>query len=102
MAIWLRQRSFLSLHWLEVHYEDLVVNLDNTVRQILEFLGVTFDPIVFNFHESNRNRYISTPSYHAVTKPVYQSSIGRWKPYKRFFSDHLSGLKPFLETYGYR
>jgi len=59
--------------------------MNMTVRRMLDFLGLPFDPAVLRFYESARNRHISTPSYEAVTRPIYTASLGRWKPYAEVF-----------------
>jgi len=87
MAHW---RNVLSVKLLEVDYEALVTNTEHVSRTILEFCGLNWDPKVLNFHESER--VVNTMSYAQVRKPIYSSSIGRWKKYTEFLGPLRSAL----------
>ena len=83
--------STLSIPILDLRYESLVASPETEVRRILEFCGLPWDSHCLEFHQSTR--YINTASYDQVRRPIYQSSIGRWKNYEV----HLQELIEVLE-----
>jgi hypothetical protein len=44
---------------------------------------------------------VRSPTYEAVTKPVYSGAVGRWRHYEKFFEPHLEALAPFVREFGY-
>lgn len=87
MAFW---RQILPEHlFLEVHYEDVVADSEQQVRRLLAFLGLPWESACLNFHETRRA--VKTASVNQVRKPIYSSSVGRWKK-------HAAALQPLLET----
>jgi tetratricopeptide (TPR) repeat protein len=87
-------------HWLsvsplpifEVQYEELVSDPNTTIRNLVDFCGLSWDPAVLNFHESKR--IVSTASYDQVRKPLYKSAMGRAEQYKA----HLEPLRRALKV----
>jgi len=71
----------------EVPYEQLVSNLEVTVKGVLDHIGVVFDSACLEFY--NVRRIAVTPSADQVRKPIYGSSVGRHK----HFEKHLDDLK---------
>jgi hypothetical protein len=88
MAHW---KSALRLPMLEVCYEDLVADQRAVTESMLEFCGLGWDDRVLRFYESGR--LTVTQSYQQVRRPMYQSSVGRWKNYNKF-------LGPLKEALG--
>jgi Flp pilus assembly protein TadD len=84
-------KSVLDLRFLEVRYEDLVEDLQGGVRRLLEHCGLGWDERCLRFHESDRA--VRTHSYGQVRRPIYRSSVGRWKPYEQH-------LRPLVEALG--
>lgn len=81
----------LMRHWqevlppgcmLEVRYEDVVNNLEGQARRVVEFCGLEWDDACLRFHEHNRT--VRTASLAQVRRPIYASSVGRWKNYEKF------------------
>jgi len=83
-----RRESPLSI--LDVVYEDLVADLDTHVRQIVEFLGLDWEPACLEFQ--NTARRVMTPSSWQVRQPVYSTSVGRWRRYERHLAPMLATL----------
>jgi tetratricopeptide (TPR) repeat protein len=79
MAHW---RRVLPLPMLDVQYEDLVTDLDRHVRRIIEFCGLPWDDRCLKFQEADR--VVRTASAEQVRRPVYTSSIGRWRHYGKY------------------
>jgi tetratricopeptide (TPR) repeat protein len=88
-------RDVLKIPLLEVHYEALVADQEPWSRRIIEFCGLDWDDRCLRFHE--RGRVVPTASYDQVTRPVYTSSVGRYKG----FEPHLGPLKEVLVVGGW-
>lgn len=76
MAHW---REHLPLSMLEVVYEETVADVERQARRLLEFLGAPWDEACLQFHSSARA--VQTPSRWQVRRPVYSTSVERWKNY---------------------
>lgn len=77
----------LTRHWhtvlppetiLEVCYEDLVDDLEGQTRRLLEFCGLPWDDACLRFYETQRP--VRTASVTQVRRPIYRSSVGKWRP----------------------
>jgi tetratricopeptide (TPR) repeat protein len=102
MELWLHQRTFLTLRFAEIRYEDTVVDLEGQARRILDVLGVPWDDAVLSFQESARERFISTPSYAAVSEKVHTRAVARWKRYAEVIEPEVfTTLAPFVKAFGY-
>jgi len=101
MKTWLKIRELTRSKWLEFRYEDMVENLEAEAHRLLNFLDLPWDSRVLKFHERARQKTVRSPTYAAVTKPVYRGSIGRWKNYSQHFERAGITLTPFLKEFGY-
>jgi tetratricopeptide (TPR) repeat protein len=102
MDLWIQYRSVLGLHYTEVRYEDLVENLEPTMRKVFDFLACDWEPAVLDYHEAARKHYARTPSYQDVTSPVYTRSLGRWQRYRDRLEPVLPLLEKYIAAFGYR
>jgi tetratricopeptide (TPR) repeat protein len=89
----------VSMRYLAVRYEDMVVNQEANVRKILEFTGVDFDPKCLSFEQNTR--YARTASYAQVTEKLYDRSRYRYRPYLHHLQPLLGKLRPVIERLGY-
>ncbi|MHC5114357.1 MAG: tetratricopeptide repeat-containing sulfotransferase family protein [Planctomycetota bacterium] len=87
-------RDVISVPFLEVDYEELVTNPDETSRRIIDFCGLPWDDACLKFHEVKRTE--RTLSHDQVRKPVYRSSVGRAER----FGARLDPLRVALATGG--
>jgi len=78
MAHWMKVLPEGSI--IEVRYEDLVADLEGQSRRVLAHCGLAWDPAVLDFHQNQRA--IRTASFAQVRRPIYTSSIGRWRVYE--------------------
>lgn len=101
MGVWLKLREMIPTAWLEVRYEDCVADLERQARRALEFLGLAWDPSVLNYRERLKAKAVASPTYEAVSKPLYTSAIGRWKNYQKYLEPCLQVLQPLIDTFGY-
>lgn len=98
LAGYYRQYQRLMAHWkqvltipvLEVRYEDVVSDLEGQTRRLLEFLDLSWEPRCLEFHENRR--LVATASREQVRRPLYASSVGRWKHYEKHIGELISGL----------
>jgi len=89
----------LKMRYLPVRYEDMVVNQEQNVRKILDFIGVEFDPRCLKFEENTR--YARTASYAQVTEKLYDRSRYRYRPYLTHLEPVVETLRPVIERLGY-
>ncbi|HSZ56710.1 MAG TPA: sulfotransferase [Tepidisphaeraceae bacterium] len=80
----------LNFPMLNVRYEDMVTDLEGQVRRMLEFLDLPWDARCLNFHQTAR--LVATASRDQVRRPLYASSVGRWRNYRK----HLGELRAVL------
>ena len=100
------QHERLVGHWLsvipdgiiQIEYEDLILNNETTVRRIIEFLGLEWDPNCLNFHTNERE--VKTASNWQVRQPLYSSSLGRWSHYESYLKNFENILDKERERYG--
>ncbi len=89
----------LMQHWksvlpgglFEIRYEDLVRNVEQESRRMIDYVGLEWSDDCLDFHQNQRK--VITASMTQVRKPAYQSSIGRWRRY----ADHI---QPLLQALG--
>jgi tetratricopeptide (TPR) repeat protein len=95
-----RRYEQLMAHWrrvlpegriLDVQYEDVVADLEGEARRILAHCGLEWDARCLAFHETDRP--VRTASAAQVRRPIYRSSVGRWR-------DYAKHLAPLLEALG--
>jgi len=101
MSAWLKIRPMLKNPWIEVRYEETVGDMDRQARLLLDFLGLPWDHAVLNFHRHAQQKHIHSPTYEAVTRPIYQSSIGRWRNYAAQLEPWMHVLEPYVKAFGY-
>jgi tetratricopeptide (TPR) repeat protein len=96
------QYQRLMDHWhrvlpdfvLDVHYEDVVGDLEGQVARLLEFCGLPFEEGCIRFHETRRA--VKTASSEQVRQPIYSTSVNLWRNYERQLSDLAEILAPLL------
>jgi hypothetical protein len=101
MQAWLKIRGMLRNSWIEIRYEDMVKDLECQARKVLDFLDLPWDERVLEYHRRAQSKHVHSPTYEAVTKPVYASSVARWRNYATQLEPHMDILQPFVEAFGY-
>lgn len=94
-----RYKSELRLNYLAIRYEDIVEDHDASIRKILSFVGVAFEPACARF-DRNR-RYARTASYAQVTEPLYDRSVYRHRQYAKHLTSVVPILRQSMERLGY-
>jgi tetratricopeptide (TPR) repeat protein len=84
-----RKYHELMAHWrrvlppgvmLDVQYEEVVADFEMQARFIVAHCGLEWNEACLAFHKTKRP--VKTASALQVRRPIYQSSVGRWLPYK--------------------
>ena len=84
---------------LEIHYEDLVTDKENTIRKVLDHTGAPWDDACLQHHKSER--VVKTASYEQVTQKIYTSSLYRYRNYHEAVQPIIPILESTIERYGY-
>jgi hypothetical protein len=100
-------RTYLDLmrHWdavlpgrvLRVWYEDVVENLDENVRRILEFCGLAFEPACVEFYKKERS--VRTASSEQVRQPIFRDGLLQWRNYEPWLAPLKGSLGDALIRY---
>lgn len=90
-------KAELDLPMLEVVYEDFFGSgagqgLEAQVRRMLDFLGLPFDEACLRFHENSR--VVQTASHDQVRRPLFASSVKKWKTYEHHLGPLIQALGP--------
>ena len=75
----------------EIRYEDNVADVETSARALIAHLGVPWTDNCLRFYETERP--VKTASASQVRKPIYNTSVNRWKKYEKY-------LQPLLEELG--
>ena len=94
-------RTYLELmrHWdtalpgrvLRVQHEDVVDDLEGTVRRLLDYCELEFEPACIEFHKTERS--VRTASSEQVRQPIYREGLDQWRHYEPW-------LQPLRESLG--
>jgi tetratricopeptide (TPR) repeat protein len=80
-----------------VYYEDLTSEPEKEAKRIIDFIGLPWEDGCLNFYE--RKATVLTFSMQQVRKPVYRSSVEKWRDYEPFLGPLLGALKEANWTY---
>lgn len=92
----------LMKHWmklfpekiLEVHYEEVVNNIEKQARSMIDHIGVEWDQSCLDFHK--HERAVHTASTGQVRQPIYKGAVGRYEKYGDLLEPLLEALEPVL------
>jgi len=90
----------MMIHWkrvlpatiYELNYEKLVFDQENETRKLINFCGLGWNDACLHFHKTDRT--VATASHDQVRKPLYASSIGRWRSYEKHLGPLIAALRP--------
>jgi tetratricopeptide (TPR) repeat protein len=103
IAHYFTQYSRLMAHWrstlpkgtiLEVTYEKLVADPEAGIREIVQFVGLPWNPRCLKFNETERT--VITASNWQVRQRMGTSAAGRWRNYEKYLGPlrRLTELEP--------
>jgi hypothetical protein len=101
LSLWKTLRERIVSPWLEVRYEDTIANMEREARRTLDFLGLPWDPAVLDYRTRLQDKVVASPTYEAVSQPIYTRAVGRWKNYQKYLEPCLPILKPVMDALGY-
>jgi hypothetical protein len=100
-------RTYLELmeHWdavlpgriLRVYHEDVVNDLEGSVRRILDFCELPFEPACLEFHRTERS--VRTASSEQVRQPIFREGLDQWKNYQPWLGSLKDALGDAVERY---
>jgi tetratricopeptide (TPR) repeat protein len=100
-------RTYLELmeHWdtvlpgrvLRVHYEDVVEDLEGSVRRLLEFCELPFEPACLEYHRTERS--VRTASSEQVRQPIFREGLDQWRHYEPWLGPLREALGDALVRY---
>jgi tetratricopeptide (TPR) repeat protein len=100
-------RTYLELmaHWeralpgrvLRVLHEDVVEDLEGSVRRILDFCGLDFEPGCVEFHKTERS--VRTASSEQVRQEIYREGLDQWKHFEPWLGPLKAALGDSLTRY---
>ncbi len=100
-------RTYLELmrHWndvlpgwvLRVQHEDVVEDLEGSVRRILDFCGLPFEPACLEFHRTVRT--VRTASSEQVRRPINRAGLEQWKNFEPWLGPLRDALGDALTGY---
>jgi tetratricopeptide (TPR) repeat protein len=100
-------RTYLELmeHWdavlpgrvLRVYHEDVVDDLEGSVRRILDFCELPFETSCLEFHRTERS--IRTASSEQVRRPIFREGLDQWKNYEPWLAPLREALGDAVERY---
>jgi tetratricopeptide (TPR) repeat protein len=90
----------LMQHWdtvlpntvLRVQHEDVVNDLDGSVRRILEYCGLPFESACLEFHKNERS--VRTASSEQVRQPIYRDGLDQWRHFEPWLGPLRAALGP--------
>ena len=89
----------LMRHWddvapgfvLTLAYEEVVEDLEGSVRRLLDFCGLAFDPSCLAFHK--QRRAVATPSSEQVRRPLFRDGLDAWRPFELWLAPLKEALR---------
>jgi tetratricopeptide (TPR) repeat protein len=100
-------RTYIELmrHWdavlpgwiLRVQHEDVVRDLEGSVRRILDFCGLEFEPRCVEFHKTHRS--VRTASSEQVRQPIFREGLDQWKHFEPWLAPLETALGDALTRY---
>jgi tetratricopeptide (TPR) repeat protein len=99
-------RSYLELmeHWdtvlpgkiLRVQHEEVVADLEGSVRRLLDFCGLEFEPQCLEFHKTERS--VRTASSEQVRRPIYREGLDQWRHFEPWLEPLKAALGPLASS----
>ena len=100
-------RTYLELmeHWdavlpgrvLRVHHEDVIDDLEGSVRRILDYCELPFETACVEFHKTERS--VRTASSEQVRQPIYREGQYLWRSYEPWLGPLREALGDALVRY---
>ena len=90
--------------FLEVKYEELLLNPEQTIQEICDFLGEEFTPEMLCFYTNGKSYPTDQINQKNLSRPLMSNNIGKWR--KKMTNRQLRIFEAIagttLERYGYQ
>jgi hypothetical protein len=94
-------RTYVRLmeHWdavlpasriLRVQHEDVLDDLEGSVRRMLAYCGLEFEPACVEFHKNERR--VHTASSEQVRRPINREGVDQWRHYEPWLGELRAAL----------
>ena len=83
-------REVLPAPVLEVSYEETVTDLETVARRLVAWCGLEWEPGCLEFYRGQRA--VRTASSIQVRRPLFTTSVGRWRHYEQSLAMLLTAL----------
>ena len=77
---------------LRVQHEDVLADLEGSVRRLLEHCGLPFEDACVEFHRTERR--VHTASAEQVRRPINRDGVDQWRPYEPWLAPLKEALGP--------
>ena len=75
-----------------VRHEDVLEDLEGSVRRILDYCDLPFEPSCIEFHRTERR--VHTASAEQVRRPINRDGVDQWRPYEAWLGPLKDALGP--------
>jgi tetratricopeptide (TPR) repeat protein len=99
-------RAYVDLmaHWdrvlpgkvLRVQHEDVVEDLEGSVRRLLDFCGLAFEPQCLEFHKTARS--VRTASSEQVRRPIFKDGLDQWQRFDPWLGPLKTALGDLVQS----
>lgn len=90
------QKKLPVNRFLEIRYEHLVQESEQTLRDVCSFIGITFNPIMLEYWRLPSTVEHKYQSFHQnIGKPVFSTSVGKWR--ERLSQEQINYIMSNLE-----
>lgn len=100
-------RTYLELmrHWnvvlpgriLLMQHEEVVADLEGSVRRMLDFCGLSFEPQCVEYYKTQRS--VRTASSEQVRMPIYREGLDHWKHFEPWLGELKDALGDSMTRY---
>jgi len=80
---------------LRVRHEDVVADLEGSVRRMLDYCGLPFEPACLEFHKTERS--VRTLSAEQVRRPINAQGVELWRNYEPWLGPLKKALGPLAD-----
>jgi Flp pilus assembly protein TadD len=73
-----------------INHEDMVTDTDARIAQLLDALGLPFEPACLRFWETDRA--VQTASSEQVRRPIFSDGVDQWRDFEPYLGELRAGL----------
>lgn len=92
-------QTVLPTHFIfDMPYERMVADHETLSKQLVEYIGLPWDPNCLNFYK--HTRVVKTASFMQVKQPIYTTSLQRWQHFAQDLKPLLDIVAPYRNIKG--